>query len=316
MLREWKEREYIPPKNMVKLFVKGSFELSKVMLKNFTKLKKVRQEKVIYRPPKRMYEIPEYKPGMKVVRSDEKYLRPTLFCNPYAKEIIALANHLGAFEKEPYEYANDVFEFVKRNVILQIVPIDGVVATLKRGYGSCIHKISLFIALCRAAGIKARYKLYALTVIDQWYDTFINVDPIMREWYDAMGYFMLHGEGEAYVDGKWVVADVGPTPERQVASGIPITKFGDDSIGIWADAIPGGIMRTESLPLGMGFLSKLMMNISPGSIARMNNNVINMYEKGKKMLEEMGGEEEYMKKMGGGMKMPTMKLEKKGIIFE
>ncbi len=316
MLRELKDKEYIPPKNMLKLFIKGGFALSKVLIKNMGQLKKARKERIEYIPLKRNYELPEYKPGMKVVKSNEKYLRPTLYCNPYAKEIVALANHLGAFEKDPYEYARDAFEFVKRNLILQIMPLDGVVPTLKRGYGTCLHKISLFIALCRAAGLKARYKLYAIAMIQQWYETFVEIDPLMREWYDAMGYFMLHGEGEVYIDGKWIVADVGPTPERQAATGIPITKFGEDSIGIWFQAIPGSIMRVESLPLGLGMASKLLMEkISPASVAKMNNNILRQVEKGRKILQEIG-EEEYNRRVRKGYKMPTIELERKSIIFE
>lgn len=316
MLGQWKEREYIPPKTMLKLFIKGGFALSKVLLKNLNALKEARKEKVDYSPPKRSYELPEYKPDMKYVKSDEKYLRPTLYCNPYEKEVIALANKLGAFEKDPYEYARDAFEFVKRNIILQILPLDGVVATLKRGYGTCLHKISLFIALCRVAGIKARYKLYALTMIQQWYQTFIEADELMKEWYNAMGYFMLHGEGEAFINGRWVVADVGPTPERQAAAGIPITKFGEDSIGVWFQAIPGSIMRRESLPIGLGMASKFLMEkLAPKSVAKINLSILNQYEKGKRILGEMG-EEEYDKKARKGYKMPSIELEKKGIVFE
>lgn len=316
MLRQWKEREYIPPKTMLKLFIKGGFALSKVLLKNLNALKEARNEKVDYIPPKRTYQLPEYKLEMKYVKSNEKYLRPTLYCNPYEKEIIALANKLGAFEKDPYEYARDAFEFVKRNIILQILPLDGVVATLKRGYGTCLHKISLFIALCRIAGIKARYKLYALTMIQQWYQTFIEADELMKEWYNAMGYFMLHGEGEAFINGKWVVADVGPTPERQAAAGIPITKFGEDSIGVWFQAIPGSIMRRESLPIGLGIASKfLMKKLAPKSVEKINLSILNQYEKGKKILEEMG-EKKYDKKARKGYKMPSIELEKKGIVFE
>jgi len=307
MFKEWKEKEYIPPKTMVKLFTKGTFALSKVLIKNFGKLKKNRMEKV---------ELPKYKPGMKFIKSDEKYLRPTLYCNPYKKEIIALANYLGAFEKKPYEYARDAFEFVKRNIILQILPLDGVVATLKRGYGTCLHKISLFIALCRVAGLKARYKLYALTMIQQWYETFVQPDPLMQEWYNAMGYFMLHGEGEVLINDKWIVADVGPTPERQASAGIPITKFGEDSIGIWFKALPGSIMRVESLPIGLGIASKILMEkIAPSSVKKINNSILKQYEKGKKILEEIG-EKEYDKKVRKGYKMPKIELEKKSIIFE
>jgi len=118
---------------------------------------------------------------MKYCDSNEKYLRPTLYCNCRAPEIIAMANHLRAFKKSDYEFAETAFEFVKRKIILEMIPMDDVVNVLKRGTGTCLHEISLFIALCRAAGIKARYKLYALTMIQQWYDALVAPDPLMRK---------------------------------------------------------------------------------------------------------------------------------------
>jgi hypothetical protein len=36
---------------------------------------------------------------MKCGVTDEKYLRPTLYCNPLEPEVIALADKLGAFKK-------------------------------------------------------------------------------------------------------------------------------------------------------------------------------------------------------------------------
>ena len=108
-------------------------------------------------------------------------MRPTLYCNCRAPEIIAMANHLRAFKKSDYEFAETAFEFVKRKIILEMIPMDDVVNVLKRGTGTCLHEISLFIALCRAAGIKARYKLYALTMIQQWYDALVAPDPLMRK---------------------------------------------------------------------------------------------------------------------------------------
>jgi hypothetical protein len=313
----WKRRGYLPPIQMTQLFIKGGFSLSKVLLKNLGHLKNVRTERVAYVPPERLYELPKPTREMQPLQSDEKYLRPTLFCNHTAPGVTALAYELGAFDKNPYDYANDAFEFVKRNLVLQIMPLDGVVPTLVRGYGTCIHKISVFIALCRAAGIRARYKLYALSVIPAWQNTFFGQDLIMRDWYDAMGYFMLHGEGEAFVDGTWVVGDVGPTPERQVASCIPITRFGEDSIGMWAKAIPGSIMRMESLPVGLAAASKLLMHhISPGSVAKINDNVLSMYEKGKALLADLGGEEVYDRETRKGYKMPDLELQQKSIVLE
>lgn len=316
-IREMKEKGYIPPAPMLKLLMKGTLSLSKVLITNLGDLKKARYA-VKYERPKLSYEIPKYKEGMRYCNSNEKYLRPTLYCNPQAKEIIAMANKLGAFEKDKWEYANDAFEFVKRKVILEIMPIDDAVATLKRGTGTCFHMLNLYVALCRCAGIKARYKLYALSMIQMWYDTLVAVDPLMKKWYDAMGYFMMHGEAEVYVNDEWLTADVAPTPERQAAAGIPITKLGEDPIGVRFFALPGTIMRMESLPFSLGITSKILMKkIAPGTVAAINKSILEQIKRGREILDEMG-EEEYDKKARKTFKPRTPSLtlqEKEGLMF-
>ena len=312
-LREMKEKGYIPQRMYLKLMLGGAISLSKTLLLNLRDLKKVRNmgagEEKYVRPPRR-YELPEYREGMKYCKSNEKYLRPTLYCNPRAPEVIALANELGAYEKSDYEFAESAFEFVKRNMTLEILPMDGVENTIRRGTGTCFHQISVFIALCRAAGIKARYKMFAMNMIKAWYDTTIKVDPLVKKWYDSMGYFMIEGEGEAYVDGKWVVAHVGPTSERQAASGVPITKFGEDSLGNWFFALPGTIMRMESIPYGLGGATRLLKKIAPGSMERVNASILRQIEAGKKLIEEAGGEEAYDAKVRKKLpKTPKMDLQ-------
>lgn len=311
------DMEEVISRELKLIMFKGIVALGGVILTNlgaFKQMGKVAKD-VKYVRPSRRYEIPKYHEGMKVCESDEKYLRPTLYCNYKVPEIIALANNLGAFKKSDYEYASSAFDFVKRNVILEFLPMDDVRDTLLRGTGTCIHKISLFIALCRAAGIKARYKLYAPIMTQAWYDHLIGADPLAQQWYNAMGYFLLHGEGEAYVDGRWVVADVAPTPERQVAMGVPITRFGEDSIGIWFYAVPGTITKIESLTsLGLGsrtlrWFTRLFMNkIAKVPLTRLNNSILEQIEKGKKILKEMG-EEEYDKKARERYKPMMLKPE-------
>lgn len=299
-LREMKDKEYIPQRMYVKLMVGGALSLSKTLITSIRDLKKVRRmnpnEDRYVRPP-RKYDLPEYREGMKYCKSDEKYLRPTRYCNSHAPEVIALANELGAYEKSDREFAEAAFEFVKRNMILEIVPMDGVEATIRRGTGTCFHQISVFIALCRAAGIKARYKMFAMNMIKAWYDTTVNVDPLVKKWYDSMGYFMIEGEGEAYLDGEWVVAHVGPTSERQAAGGVPITKFGEDSLGKWFFAVPGTIMHMESIPYGLGGATKLLKKIAPGSMERINASILRQIEAGRRIIEEAGGEEAYDRKL-------------------
>ena len=294
-LAEMKKKGYMPSRTYLQLMVKGLSSLARVLLSNLSAVRRLQETDsdgpVYVRPPRR-YELPSYDESMPYCDCDERYLRPTLYCNSHAPEVVALANELGAFEVSDREFAERAFDFAKRKLTLEMLPMDDVSAILRRGTGTCLHEISVFVALCRAAGIKARYKLYAPELIEAWSDTFI-VDPMMQEWYDAMGYFMLHGEGEAYVDGSWEVVDVGPTPERQAATGIPITGFGEDSIGVWFAPRPESVMHLESFPYGLGLLLKLATVVAPGTIAKVNTNVQQQIESGKQLLAKVGGEEAY-----------------------
>jgi len=136
-----KDKEYIPQRMYIKLMVGGALSLSKTLITSIRDLKKVRRinpnEERYVRPPRR-YELPEYREGMEYCKSDEKYLRPTRYCNPRAPEVIALANELGAYEKSDYEFAEAAFEFVKRNMTLEMIPMDGVEDTIRRGTGTCL----------------------------------------------------------------------------------------------------------------------------------------------------------------------------------
>jgi hypothetical protein len=231
---------------------------------------------------------------MKSCNSEEKYLRPTLFCNCRAPEIISLAHQLGAYQKTDKEYAEAAFEFAKRKIILEQTPLDDVTMIVHRGTGTCLHKISVFIALCRAAGIPARYKFFALTLLDEFVAPSLEHAPLIKQWSEAMGYFLLHGAGEVYIDGKWITADVGAEPTRQAASWMPITKLGEDGAGLWLFPIPGSTIIRESIPLGLGIPSRILMNhLVPNSVAGLNIGITEQIEKGKKIIQEAGGEAAY-----------------------
>jgi hypothetical protein len=160
--------------------------------------------------------------------------------------------------------------------------------------------------------------MFAMNMIKSWYDALVGADHLVKKWYDSMGYFMIEGEGEAYIDGKWVVAHVGPTAERQAAAGIPITKFGEDSLGVWFFAIPGTTMYMESIPYGLGGATNILKTIAPGSMERVNISIQHQNRIGKKIIEEAGGKTAYdaMARKKLGPKAPTIDLSnKKGIIF-
>jgi hypothetical protein len=293
-LREIRDRGYLPPRTMRKLLFVGFLTMGKIVITNLSdikKLSKIKPAETAYKRPKRRFDLQPFKDDMKVCHSDEKYLRPTLYCDHTRPEIIALAHELGAYKLPDREYAIAAFEFAKRKLTLEMVPLDGVEKTLERGTGTCIHKISVFIALCRAAGLKARYKLYSLTMIDAWSDA-LMVDPMIKKYSDAMGYFLIHGEGEVFIDGKWEVCDVGPTPERQAASSIPITRFGEDSIGIWFSAVPGTIMRLESIPYGLNLMMRIVKKMAPITVDKVNASVLSQINHGREILQQKG-EDEY-----------------------
>ena len=297
MLTPWeiKQKEMIPPLHMVQMNIGGIFLLLKILLLNLGTFKMLKnQTKNVYIKPTPTYTIPTYSLKMKSCISEEKYLRPTLFCNCQAPEIIALANQLGAYQKTDQEFAEAAFEFAKRKIILEQTPIDDVPQILQRGTGTCLHKISVFIALCRTAGIPARYKFFALTLLDNWAAPALDHAPLLKQWSDAMGYFLVHGEGEVLIDGNWITADVGAEPERQASSWMPITKLGESGKGLWLFPIPGSIIIRESIPLGLGIPSRILMNhLVPNSVAGINIGILEQIEKGKKIIEEAGGEVAY-----------------------
>jgi hypothetical protein len=305
-----------------KLMLKGTLSLSKTLITNASDLVKLRQLRPLeahYERPARLYEIPSFSPDFPYCRSNEKFLRPTRLCNPWAPEIVAMAHELGSYQKTDHEFAQAAFAFAKEKLNLEILPLDSVEETLRRGTGTCFQLISVFIALCRAAGIKARYKMYAQNMIQAWRNVLIDADPLVKKWYDSLGYFVIEGEGEAFIDGRWVVAHVGPTAERQAAAGIPITRFGEDALGIWFVARPGTIMRMESVPPMLPAGSKILQKIAPGSMERINVSVLNQMKRGKEIIEAAGGAQAYDERIreAAGPKLPKVDLQaREEIIFQ
>jgi hypothetical protein len=279
-----------------RLMLTGALSVTQLLVTSAGDVKRFRRPSSAeqrYVRPERLYDLPPYHDGMRVTRSRERYLRPTRHCNPCAPEVVAMAHALGAFRKSDAEYAEAAFVFAKEQMTLEIAPIDSVEASLRRGTGTCFDLIGVFIALCRAAGIPARYKIYSTGMIQAWEDSVINVDPLLKKWFNALGYFLMEGEGEAYVDGEWQVAHVGPRAERQAAAGIPITCFGEDALGVWFCAQPGTIMRLEALPLGLAAGSRALYKISPGSMERVSVSILNQIEKGREILAQAGGMRAY-----------------------
>ncbi len=289
-IREWREKGYFMPWMMFKNVIKTMPALIKALITHPVLVIKqhigAKDEWVKNDLP---YEIPEYEESMKFNNSNKRFLRPTHFCESTAPEIIALANELGAFKKSDREYAEACFNFVKKNIKLAFIPMAGALGTLKMGAGTCVHQLSLFVALCRAGGLPARYHLYSLALIESMYDSMVGVSPIVRGWYDSFGTFMLHGTADVKIDGKWVVADPTFTPEYETAMGVPLAKLGDDPTGAWNYPVEGTEMFLEGLPYGVGMGWNFFVNwIGPKEARKINRNLDIGREKGRLFWETFG----------------------------
>ncbi|MGZ4894285.1 MAG: transglutaminase domain-containing protein [Halobacteriota archaeon] len=291
-----------------------------VILKSPARLRKFRvlgpDEERYVRPP-REYELPEYREGMTHCTSNEKYLRPTRYCNPREPEIVAMANELGAYELSDYEFADAAFWFVKTKLVTEMLPLDSVSATLKRGTGTCYHLISVWIALCRAAGIKARYKTFKMKLPDEMM-SLERSGANSRELFNTGG--TPEGEGEVCIDGKWVVGHVAMRPEIYARLGQVIPKLGEDAIGLTFKLVPGTIKRFESIPLSLGIGMKALMLLAPATMERLNASVqTKMLPEGRKVIAEAGGREAYDTMARERLKLssPTIKAEgDTALIFE
>jgi Transglutaminase-like superfamily len=270
---------------------------AKLLLRNPRFIKKLLvldpDEPRYVRPP-REYELPTYRQGTKYCKSDEKYLRPTPWCNPRERLVIALANELGAYEKTDREFAEAALNFIDNNLTLELCPFDSVGVTLKRGTGSCWHLINVFIALCRAAGIKARGKVFEQVMTEEEQNVLMGSDPVFWEIYSAITVF---SQGEVFVDGVWLDADVAASPETHAARGMPITKLGEGHMGTQRGVDPSQVWHTESVPPFVVRGMTMLKWFAPAARERMNVTFQQQNALGRRIIEEAGGIEAYDRKV-------------------
>lgn len=318
-----REKGYLMPWKMFVIVMRTIPALARALIKHPVVLMKANRAarkllKKVERPPL-PYTIPPPREGLRHGLANRRYLRPTHFCEADAPEIVTLAHQLGAFQLSDRDYAEAVFSFVKHNIKLEFVGLDGVVATLKRGSGTCLHQLSLFAALCRVAGLPARYRLYSLALVESMYDSMVGVSSVLKDWYDAFGAFMLHGTAEVYIDGQWVVADPTFTPEYEAAMGVPLAKLGDDPTGMWNYPVEGTMMVLEGLPYGAGIFWNLLVNrIARGEVMKINMSLERGRQAGRKKLADMDRTEyDASIRQSYQAQMPTVTLEKSPqLVFE
>jgi hypothetical protein len=272
------------------------------MLANPGALKKMRtmgpDEPRYVRPP-RPYELPAYREGMPHCTSNEKYLRPTGWCNPREPLVIAMANELGAYELSDWEFAEAAFWFVKSKFTVEFRPMGSVSDSLQKGTGTCFHLNSVWVALCRAAGIKARYKSFNMMLPPSLTTNFVT------EHGEATANMFNRGlpeiEGEICIDGTWEVGHVAMRPEYLARGYLPISRFGEDAIGLTFPLAPGatvkrfeGITATTMLPMRLSFGA--LVRLAPAMLERANLTILAVLPIGSTIIEEAGGLEAYDRK--------------------
>jgi Transglutaminase-like superfamily len=247
------------------------------------------------RPP-REYELPEYRKGMKYCKSNEKYLRPTWWCNPRKPLIVAMAHELGAYELSDWEFAEAAYWFVKTKLAAEMRPLDSASAVLKRGTGMCYGLTSLWLALCRAAGIKGRYQSFTMHLPDE----VTSLQTMSEQGAMTVAFFdrgTPEAQGEVYVDGKWTVGHVAMRPEMLARLNLPIPRFGEDAARLVFKVVPGTIKRFESIPLRLGVPMNVGIRLIPAAMERATIAAqMRAMPPGRKIIDEAGGIEAYDQK--------------------
>ena len=45
--------------------------------------------------------------------------------------------------------------------------------------------------------------MYSPQIVQEGYDILVTADPLIKKWYDSIGFFAIHGSSEVKIDGKW-----------------------------------------------------------------------------------------------------------------
>lgn len=288
--KEWREKGYFFDLNWMKTFGKTVPALFYLSLRHpllvLNANKGCKHGPLDLKPENLPYKIPTYNENMQFCASNERYLRPTYLCNPLEPEIIAMANKLGAYKKSDMEYGENVFKFVNGMIRIDFSPPKTAVECLKRGHGTCIDKLNLFNALCRAGGIKSRYRLYSFQGIEALYNIYISADPLVQKWVDTLNFFVLHGSAETYIDGEWLISDVSADFYHAPPHKIPIPHFGENPADLWIKPTEN-LWTPEGLPIGFRFFMSLPFMMFHGTGRAINSNILSNYKKGVELLKDI-----------------------------
>ncbi len=259
--------------------------------------------------------------------SQEPYLRPTLYCNCHAPEIIAIADQFRHETSNDWDYATGIYNFVRSEILFALEPFpgNGAVGTLEMGCGICTDRINVFIALARAGGIPARYcQISNFKPLEGGTVPFVsNFATRCQEWEESndwrlqkIGSGMLrrirqqeeahfenaiwiseHIIAELKINNSWIPADPNSSDEEAFGDGMPLPRFGYDPITLFG--FKGNIVaRNETLPVGRSYwlMRWLLCLLARGIMDIINQTFEEKRQEARRLLPEIG-EKEYMRRM-------------------
>jgi hypothetical protein len=308
------EQEYTSQELQKQSRLKTLTSMAKMLIKNPAALRKLRvmgpgEERYI-RPP-RQYEVSPFHKGMRYCTSNEPYLRPTRWCNPREPEVIALANELGAYEKTDYEFATAAFDFITRNLYMEMCPLDSAGATLRRGTGTCFHLANAFVALCRSAGVKTRYRFFRLIISQNVQNQLLDVSPGFSEFFQAFDASTIEAQSEACIDGTWMIAHPAVVIALAAQADRPIMRLGEQVMEEDVKMVPGTLTSPESIPFMFGGGMALFSRMAPATMERANVGLQKAYALGRQVIEEAGSIEAYDQKVRQKLELsrPVIEVE-------
>lgn len=100
---------------------------------------------------------------------------------------------------EPYQAIGEIYKFVRDDIVFGYNHDDGISASqvLKDGYGQCITKGTLLIALLRAVGIPARFHGFTI-------DNELQKGAIPNYLFFLAPKRIIHSWVEVFYDGRWL----------------------------------------------------------------------------------------------------------------
>jgi len=125
----------------------------------------------------------------------ENYLKPGHWCESKSDSVINISKTIVGNSKSAKDKVKKIALWVRDKVKWQILPLVGAESVLKRSplAAICIDKTNLFVALCRAQNIPAKYVLMMAE---------------MKPKNNEMPPNAMHAAAEVYIDGKWKFLDI------------------------------------------------------------------------------------------------------------